>query len=159
MLYLYTDISVILSHPESINVTTNSEVEFSCVATANEIIFFVNETSASDFIFANKGFTQLPTDDVYDTTLRRCQTATALTQYDNTEVLCLALIVVSVNPIPSDVAILRIQGKFMNIYNVIVINHFILNVVSHRSIYQECYTTKNESILLHFSVWFIVNRL
>ena len=44
---VYTDISVIMSHPESIHVTTNSEMEFSCVAIATEIIFFVNETSSS----------------------------------------------------------------------------------------------------------------
>ena len=91
MLYLYTDISVILSHPESINVTTNSEVEFSCVAIANEIIFFVNETSASDSIILDKGFVQLLADEVNSTTLRRSQTATALTQYNNTVVFCIAL--------------------------------------------------------------------
>ena len=110
---LFIIISVILSHPESINVTTNSEVEFSCVAIATEIIFIVNETSASDSIIVNKGFVQLLADDVNDTTLRRSLTATALTQYDNTEVLCLALIVVSpteINSIPSDIAILRVQG-------------------------------------------------
>ena len=113
MLYLYTDISVILSHPESINVTTNSEVEFSCVAIATVIFFFVNETSASDSIIVNKGFTELPADEVNDTTLRTVLTATALTQYDNTEVFCVALIVVSldeINSIPSDIAILRVQG-------------------------------------------------
>ena len=113
MLHLYTDISVILSHPESINVTTNSEVEFSCVAIANEIIFIVNETSASDLIIANKGFTQLLADDVNNTTLLRSLTATASTQYDNTEVYCVALIVVSpteINSIASDIAILRVQG-------------------------------------------------
>ena len=91
MLYLYTDISVILSHPESINVTTNSEVEFSCVAIANEIIFFVNETSASDSIIVDKGFVQLLADEVNSTTLRRSLTATALTQYNNTVVFCIAL--------------------------------------------------------------------
>ena len=86
MLYLYTDISVILTHPEIINVTTNSEVEFSCVAIATEIIFFVNRGSLI---------------------------ATALTQYNNTEGFCIVLIVVSlteINSIPSDVAILRVQG-------------------------------------------------
>ena len=91
--------------------TANSEVEFSCVAIATEIIFFVNETSAS--IIANKGFTQLLADEVNDTTLRRNLTATALTQYDNTEVYCVALIFFSptkINSIPSDVAILRVQG-------------------------------------------------
>ena len=101
-------ISVILSHPESINVTTNSEVEFSCVAIGTEIFFFVNGTSAS---VANKGFTQLLADDVNDTTLRRSLTATALTQYDNTEVYCVALIFVSQTVIQSDVTILRVQGK------------------------------------------------
>ena len=93
--------------------TTNSEVEFSCVAIANEILFFINETSASDAIIVDKGFVQLLADDVNDTTLRRSLTATALTQYDNTEVYCLALIVVSpteIKSIPSDVAILRVQG-------------------------------------------------
>ena len=93
--------------------TTNSEVEFSCVAIATGIIFFVNGTSASDSIIENKGFIQLPADDVNDTTLRRNLIATALTQYNNTEVYCLALIVVSlteINSIPSDVAILRVQG-------------------------------------------------
>ena len=113
MLYLYTDISVILSHPESINVTTNSEVEFSCVAIANVIIFLVNETSASDLIVVEKRFVQLSIDEVNDTTLRRSLTATALTQYDNTEVYCVALIFVSptkVSSIASDVAILRVQG-------------------------------------------------
>ena len=92
--------------------TTNSEVEFSCVAIANEIIFFVNETSASDSIIVNKGFVQLPAD-ANDTTLRRSLTTTAVTQYNNTEVYCLAFIVVSpteTNSIPSDVAILRVQG-------------------------------------------------
>ena len=93
--------------------TTNSEVEFSCVAIATEIIFFVNETSASDSIVGNKSFNQLPADEVDQRTLRRNLTATALTQYDNTKVYCVALIVVSpteINSIPSDVAILRVQG-------------------------------------------------
>ena len=93
--------------------TTNSEVEFSCVAIATEIIFFVNETSASDSIITNKGFNQLPVDEVNDTTLQRSLTANALTQYDNTEVFCVALIFVSpteINSIPSDVVILRVQG-------------------------------------------------
>ena len=93
--------------------TTNSEVEFSCVAIATEIIFFVNGTSASDSIIEDKGFTQLSADRVNDTTLRRSLTATALTQYNNTEVYCLALIVVSLTETPSigsDVAILRVQG-------------------------------------------------
>ena len=93
--------------------TTNSEVEFSCVAIANEILFLVNETSASDSIIENKGFVQLSADEVNDTTLRRSLTATGLTQYDNTEVYCIALIFVSlteINSIPSDVAILRVQG-------------------------------------------------
>ena len=93
--------------------TANSEVEFSCVAIANEIIFFINETSASDSIVTNKGFIQLPGDDVNDTTLRRNLTATALTQYNNTEIQCVALIVVSateIKSIVSDVAILKVQG-------------------------------------------------
>ena len=93
--------------------TTNSEVEFSCVAIATEIIFFVNETSASDLIVANKGFHQLLADEVNDTTLRRNLTATALTQYNNTEIQCVALIFVSLmetNTVASDVAILRVQG-------------------------------------------------
>ena len=93
--------------------TTNSEVEFSCVAIATEIIFFVNETSAFDSIIVNKGFVQRLADEVNDTTLRRSLTVTALTQCNNTEVYCLALIFVSpteIKSIPSDVAILRVQG-------------------------------------------------
>ena len=88
-------------------------MEFSCVAIATEILFYVNETSASDSIVADKGFDLLHADEVNDTTSQRNLTATALTQYDNTEVYCVALIVVSrteIKSIPSDVAILRVQG-------------------------------------------------
>ena len=70
--------------------TANSEVEFTCVAVATEIIFFVNGTTASESIIEDKGFTELDPDEVNDTTLRRSLTATALTQYNNTEIQCVA---------------------------------------------------------------------
>ena len=70
---------------------------------------------------------------------------------------CVTLRVVSVtdiSSIPSDVAILRVQCKFMNIYNVIVIKCFILNVSSHMSIKKVIQSKMNQ-----YYLDFVVNRL
>ena len=88
-------------------------MEFSCVAVeAYLLTFFVDGISASDQSVIDKGFIQLGTEDIDPTTRRRNLTATALTQYNNTEIQCIAIDIV--NPaLFSDIGILLVQGKLL----------------------------------------------
>ena len=90
-------------------------MEFNCIAVeANLIVFFVNDTSASDQSVDDKGFIQQPIEDLNATTRRRNLTATALTEFNNTEVYCRAWNFVGSNNVPtalSNTAILLVQGK------------------------------------------------
>ena len=75
--------------------------------------FFVNRTLAAEQVVLDKGFEESTITDINGTTKERTLKATALTQYNNTIIICSASIIV--NLIPNDTvlsysAILLIQG-------------------------------------------------
>ena len=111
---------------KSINAVDGSEVEFNCIAVeANLIVFFVNDTSASEKSVKNKGFIQQLIEDLNATNRRRSLTAKALTKYNNTEVYCRAWKFVDDKTFTafSETANLLVQGKF----NTVLTNDIIHN--------------------------------
>ena len=103
-----------LTHPNNITVLHGTEVEFSCVVVDSHLLsFIVNGTDASDQSVINEGFIQLGIEDIDPTTTRRNLTATALTQYNNTEIQCVAVkFGIFEHPI-SDTGMLLVQGKLL----------------------------------------------
>ena len=78
------------------------------------MIFFVNETLAAEKVVVDKGFEESKIADINGTSRERTLTATAFTQYNNTNIICSASIVVNlitVGTVISDPAILLVQGK------------------------------------------------
>ena len=105
----FTDITV---HPQSVNTTLNSTVNFTCEAVASYISFRVNDTPADDIDVINKGFMQQPIDTLSNDTIRRVLIARALEYNNNTNISCRA-VNGSMNITSSDIAVLRIQGELM----------------------------------------------
>ena len=73
----------------------------------------MNGTDASDQSVTNEGFIQLGIEDIDPTTSRRNLTATALTQYNNTEIQCVAVKFGNLEHPISDTGILLVQGKLL----------------------------------------------
>ena len=69
---------------DSVNAVDGTTVQFSCVVVAKEINYFVNETATNQPNIVDAGFTESVVHNLNDT-------ATALSQYNNTEVLCRGL--------------------------------------------------------------------
>ena len=92
------------------NVIDGDSVVFHCRAKADEISFFVNGTFAYEQL--DKGFKESIVTDI-DETRERTLTATALTQYNNTNIICRALSTmnIAVEAVISDPAILIVQGN------------------------------------------------
>ena len=89
-------------------------MEFSCVAVeADLLLFFVDGIVATEQSVTDKGFIQLGTEDIDSTTRRTNLTATALTQYNNTEIQCLAIDTGNVKQLFSDNGTLLVQGKLL----------------------------------------------
>ena len=89
-------------------------MEFSCVARdSNSIHYIVNGTTADNQSIIDKGFIQLGTEDIDSTTRRRSLTATALTQYNNTEIQCVAIEFGNPEQPISHIGILLVQGKLL----------------------------------------------
>ena len=81
-------IAVFVDHPDSINAVDGTEVQFSCIAiNASLVLFEVNGTSASEQSVIDKGFIELGIENIDPTTKRINLTATALTQYNNTNTM------------------------------------------------------------------------
>ena len=99
-------------HPQSVNTTLNSTVNFTCEAVADEIIFRVNETSASDTVVINRGFIQQPQYTLSNGRKRRVLSAKALQNDNNTNISCRAIAFNS-EILYSNIAILRIQGQLI----------------------------------------------
>ena len=80
-----------------------TEVEFSCiVAKGSDSILFlyvVNDTYANEQIIIDRsrGFIELGIVNINPTTKVRNLTATALTQYNNTEIQCKAIVIGKLN--------------------------------------------------------------
>ena len=106
-----------LTHPDNITVLRGTEVEFSCVGVDSDFLsFIVNGTAASDQSVIDEGFIQIGIENIDSTTTRRRNlTVTALTQYNNTEIQCLAIEFGNLEPISdvSDTGVLLVQGKLL----------------------------------------------
>lgn len=98
------------------NVIDGDSVVFHCRARADYVVFFVNGTLAAEQIVIDKGFKESTITDINGTIRERTLTATALTQYNSTNIICSASIVVNLIPVGtvlSDPAILLVQGIIM----------------------------------------------
>ena len=76
--------------------------------------------SASEQSAIDKGFMQLGTEDIDTTTARRNLTVTVLTQYNNTEIQCLATDFVN-QGLLGDTGILLVQGKLLLMIHFLII--------------------------------------
>ena len=104
----FTDITL---HPQSVNTTLNSTVSFTCeTAAAVDIIFRVNDETASDEDIISKGFNQQPQNTLSDGRKRRVLLAKALIDNNNTNISCRAI---NSSIEYSNIAVLRIQGQPM----------------------------------------------
>ena len=104
----YIEITV---HPQSVNITLNSTVSFTCEAIADLIDFQVNNSSADTVDVVNKGFTQQSAYTLNGGKLRRVLIAEALKDNNNTNISCKAY--GSPMNLCSEFAVLRIQGELM----------------------------------------------
>ena len=110
-------------------------VQFSCVVVAEEIDYFVNNTPTNIQNIVDAGFKESTVDNLNDTTRRLNLTATALSQYNNTEVFCRGLNTVGLMTFPafSQVAVLLVQGKLITTYSILYMisnTNLIMNTVS-----------------------------
>ena len=110
----FTDITV---HPQSVNTTLNSTVNFTCEAFVDTITFRVNDEPAIEIGVMNRGFVQQPPNNLSDDRIRRVLLAKALednnTDNNNTNISCRAVKYKKNSTITSDIAVLRIQGELM----------------------------------------------
>ena len=102
----FTDITV---HPQSVNTTLNSTVNFTCEALGDLITFRVNDTLAANND-TNKGFMEQPQDTLSGGIKRRVLTVKALENNNNTNISCRAI---NSNITYSNIAVLRIQGELI----------------------------------------------
>ena len=111
--------TVIIDDPDSVNTVDGTTVQFSCVVAAEEINYFVNETATNQPDIIQAGFIESTIDFLNATTLRLNLTATALSQYNNTEVYCRGLNTVGQISLLefSEVAVLLVQGKLLITYS------------------------------------------
>ncbi len=105
-LIVYT---VFLVHPTSIAAVDGSTVEFTCTASdSDDIVYRVNDTSATLGIIFNKGFNQLDTEELDTLVVRRNLSVTVSSLYNNTEILCRAI---GDSNEDSNTATLTVQGN------------------------------------------------
>ena len=96
------------------NVIDGDTVIFHCVVRAEKLNWLVNKTIADEQTIIDKGFIEGGINDINETTRERTLTVTALTQYNNTNIICRAVIVVNIfdfQVVASDPAILLVQGN------------------------------------------------
>ena len=106
--------SVFVVDPFSVAAVDSTTVEFSCIAqNAENISYFVNDSSASLEEVIGKGFSSLTEEIISDgTMLRRNLTAHVSSVYNNTRIQCKAM---PVGPL-SEMANLTVQGMFFYCY-------------------------------------------
>ena len=112
--------TVIIDGPDSVNAVEGTTVQFSCVVEfsgmgTREVAFFVNDTATNNPCIIKAGFIASAVD-ILNNTQRLNLTATALSQYNNTEVLCRGLKSFTL-PALSEVAVLLVQGKLLTTYS------------------------------------------
>ena len=109
-------------------------VQFSCTIVAEEIDYFVNNTATNRPHITEAGFNESDSVDVLNATTRTLNlTATALSQYNNTEVLCRGLNTVGLMTFTalSEVAVLLVQGKLNTTYYPLYSNILIICLQVH----------------------------
>ena len=99
----------IIEAPKSVNVPENSPVNFTCIAVADTIIFYVNGTVASNNKIIAKGFMQSQIKLIMDHLTRSLLLTSATADLNNTEIYCRAVHITG-NSSNSDSAVLKIQG-------------------------------------------------
>ena len=115
-------------HPQSVNTTLNSTVNFTCEAVGDDVIFRVNDESASDTGVINKGFIQQFQNTLSDGRKRRRLLAKALKYNNNTIISCTAVNSKLVN---SHKAVLMIQGNLsLDILSDIIAMYILSRVTS-----------------------------
>ena len=121
----FTEITV---HPQSVNTTLNSTVNFTCEAVADDVIFRVNDESASDTSVINKGFIQQFQNTLSGGRKRRRLLAMALKYNNNTIISCTAVNSKLVN---SHKAVLIIQGNLsLDIISKVIAMYILSRVTS-----------------------------
>ena len=103
----FIDITV---HPQSVNATLNSRVNFTCEAVADTITFIVDDEIAGSINNTDRGFVEKSQDTLSDGRKRRVLSAKALENNNNTNISCRAI---NSETVTSDIAVLRIQGELM----------------------------------------------
>ena len=110
--YYYYDIFSIeiTVHPQSVNTTLNSTIDFTCEANTIDITFLVDGTLALAPDVINRGFTQQGVQDLGNGKWRRVLFAKSLEHNNNTNISCRAI---NSEIAYSDIAVLRIQGELI----------------------------------------------
>ena len=117
-------ISVFISDPFSVTAVDGSTVEFTCTANDTEdIIYRVNSTSAELPDIKDKGFIQLYPEKLDSLLLRRNLSVTVSSAYSNTEIFCKAIGTGPERNENSDIAILTVQGKLLNLSMCVTYTH------------------------------------
>ena len=107
--YNITDITV---HPQSVNTTLNSTVDFTCEANTLDITFLVDNTLALAADVINRGFTQQGVENLGNGKWRRVLLAKAFEDNNNTNISCRAYGSQG-QKVFSDIAVFRIQGELI----------------------------------------------
>ena len=109
--------SVILVHPLPVNTTVNSgQVNFTCIARAQVLIFYVNDRPADDANIVAKGFNQQDTEPVNNTIRIRVLLVDPREGNNNTNIYCVGFIAIPSSDDISDTVLLLIQGIYHVLY-------------------------------------------
>ena len=108
---------MILVHPLPVNTTVNSgQVNFTCIARAEFINFYVNNTPADDSNIANKGFHQQNTENI-NNAIRRVLLVDPIKGNNNTNISCVGFSTSpSLSEDTSNTALLLLQGIYHVLY-------------------------------------------
>ena len=107
-MFLYFNL-VFLVNPVSVTAIDSTRAEFTCtVNNTDDIVYRVNDTSATSQTVPSKIFTQLNAEELGKLITRRNLTVTVSQRYNNTEIFCRA----TGSPMNTDsaVAMLIVQG-------------------------------------------------
>ena len=110
--------TAIIDGPDSVNAVEGTTIQYICVVVADEIDYFVNGTRTNQQNIVDAGFIESEVNKLNDMTLRLNLTATALSQYNNTEVQCRGLNSVGMMTLTtfSEVAVLLVQCKLITVH-------------------------------------------
>ena len=103
----YINFIDIVDGPDSVNVSSGSIVQLSCIGVADGLAYYINDTAATNSAITDKGFSQSITELISADRIRRNLTFTATSNLNRTNILCRAVGDVDTD---SDVAVILIQG-------------------------------------------------